>query len=154
MLRIAEYEDIPDILRMCLSFKEASPYSFLTTSEDRIRNTIRSLIEGDRTRQVVILAIEDGKTVGMVAGVAQEFLFSDEVVAGELVWWVDPEHRRGTTHGKDLHTAFEYWGKKIGARVSSMALLLKNDKLADKVETLYKRNGYTLAERAFFKDLK
>lgn len=148
MLHLAEHDDIPDITRMCLAFKAASPYAFLETSQDQVRQTILRLIEGDKNENVVVLAKEGNKTVGMVAGVAQPFLFSNERVAGELVWWVDPEHRK-STHGKELHAAFEFWAAKVGAAVVTMALL--EDKRADKITKLYERKGYTLAERAFLK---
>jgi hypothetical protein len=151
-LKIAEHEDIPDIFRMCLSFKEASPYSFLPTSESRIRQTIYDLIEGDRTRRIVILAQQDGRNVGMVAGVANEFLFSDALVSGELVWWVDEAYRKGMSHGRDLHQAFEFWSQKIGAHVVTMALLAGDN--AAKVAKLYERQGYRLGEQSFMKTLR
>jgi GNAT superfamily N-acetyltransferase len=88
--------------------------------------------------------------VGMVAGTAQEFLFSDDKIAGELVWWVDPEYRRGS-YGRDLHDAFEYWADKVGCKVITMALL--EDQKADKVARLYERKGYRQAERAFIKTI-
>jgi RimJ/RimL family protein N-acetyltransferase len=151
-LKIAEHEDIPDIFRMCLSFKEASPYSFLPTSDSRIRQTIYDLIEGDRSRRIVLLAVQDRQNVGMVAGIANEFLFSDDLVAGEIVWWLDKDFRRGTTHGRDLHTAFEYWAKNV-AKATAVSMALLENKDAPKIAKLYERNGYSLLERAFLKKM-
>lgn len=146
-LKLATLDDLPDVRRMCLLFKEASPYHFLETSIDRVDQTVETMITGDKSRNIVILSQDSGETVGMVAGIANEFLFSDEKVAAELVWWVDPLFRG--KHGKELHEAFEFWANKVGCSVITMALL--EDKNAERISKLYERKGYAQTERAFMK---
>lgn len=149
MLKIADLTDLPDLKRMALLFKVNSPYTDHLTDEDKVEETIKGLLSSDSKDAIVLLAIEDFKTVGMVAGIAREFIFSRERHATEIVWWVDVEHRKGP--GQKLQEAFVYWAQKVGCKYLHMTLLQNKD--APKLKKLYKQLGFKLMEQAWIKEI-
>lgn len=143
-LKLATPEDFPDILRMSKAFAEASPYKDFPMTEEKITELILTLLR-DKNKTLIVLYLQDGKPVGMIAGMSSEMIFSREIIASEVIWWVDPEFRGGR-RSLALKEAYEYWAKRIGAKYIQMANL--ND---DKIERYYQRTGYTLTEKAYLK---
>lgn len=148
-LKIADLEDLLEVKRMCLLFKEHSPYKTFLVEEDKLEETLKGLlIEGNQS-SIILLAVVNNKPVGMLICLSREFLFSREKHATELAWWVDPEHRDGP--GRALQEAFVYWAKKVDCKYLHMTLL--QDKEAPKMKKLYKRLGYRLMEQAWIKEI-
>lgn len=150
MLKVADLSDLSDIKRMALLFKANSPYADQVCDESKVEETLIGLIQGDKTSSLILVAIEDGKTVGMLACLAAEFIFSREKYATELLWWVDPEHRRGP--GKELQEAFTFWANKVGCKYINMSLLENKD--TSKMKRIYKKLGYKLMEQCWLKELR
>lgn len=145
MLRLADQNDLSDVLRMARRFHEESPYSGMSFSEDRLKDFF-SIYLSDPTKVIVILSEQDGRPRGMICGMADSPHFSDEKAATELAWWMDPEYRKS----KDsvlLMRAYEDWGRRIGASVTQMALLSSSPD----VSKLYEKSGYSLTERTYVK---
>jgi GNAT superfamily N-acetyltransferase len=149
MLKVADFTDIPELKRMALQFKANSPYSEHPVDEDKIEETLRGLISGDATKGIILVYVQDFKLVGMLACLATEFIFSKEKYATELVWWVDPEHRKGP--GKELQEAFVYWANKIGCKYINMSLLENKD--TKKLKNIYKKLGFKLMEQSWLKEI-
>lgn len=149
MLKIATIYDIPELVRMSLLFKKNSPYADFAVDEDKLAELLASLIGAGPTDGLILLSIQDNKPVGMLAGIAREFIFSREKHATEIAWWVDKEYRG--TSGKELQEAFAYWAKKIGCKYLHMTLLENKD--LDKMKKLYKKLGFAPLEQAWIKRL-
>lgn len=148
---IATEEYTADIERMCRNFKGVSPYSSLEIDQGRLDHVVQSFVNGDKTQQIAFLALTDeGVPIGIVAGIITQFLFSDAKIAGEMIWWVDVEHRN-TRAGIELHNAFEMWAKMAGCKIITMALLEDNN--FEKVDGLYRKFGYRPAERSYMKEI-
>ena len=86
----------------------------------------------------------DGKAVGVLAAIAEQNIFNRDYVAAELMWWVDPAHRKGKAAEK-LRQAYEYWAKHIGCKTCALVDLLGN------LDNYYKRKGYERREASYLK---
>jgi RimJ/RimL family protein N-acetyltransferase len=149
VLRLATNTDIPELVRMALLFKEHSPYKDYATDALKIEELIGSLIASPEA--IVILYNIDDKPVGMVIGLAREFIFSRDRHATELVWWVDPEFRDKEV-GQELQEAFVFWANRLGCKYLHMTLLENED--APKMRKMYKKHGFKLLEQAWVKEIK
>jgi len=150
-LKLATKADYTDIIRMYLDFAEASPHD-LEPDPEKVINLLDYMISKGPKEATVILATDDeGKVVGMLGAMAQETLYYKGRIGVEMFWWVDPSARKGTTHGKELLEAFEYWGGKVGCTKLQLSLLeTEQAKLLDRV---YTKKGYRLVERSYLKDM-
>lgn len=142
-LKLATAEDVGAVIEMALSFAKASPYKDLPMEREKIEELILSMMK-DHNKTIVVLYMHDGKPVGMIAGMSSEMMFSREIIASEVIWWVEPGFRSRKTLA--LKEAYEFWAKRIGAKYIQMANL--DDQ---KIERYYERTGYKLTERAYLK---
>ena len=151
-VRLAEDKDFKHIFLMLLKFINESPYKEAEVDPEEITEMINSFLESPKNQKVLLLAVnEEDKPVGLLAGFLIKHLFNKSKVASELSWWVEPEYRKSRI-GLELLSAFEYWGRKVGAKYISLAAL--DTSLMDKLARLYKARGYTVTEKAFVKEIK
>lgn len=146
-LKLATESDWPEVLRMSKAFHSFSPYQGIPFQETKVRKIFDRYLE-DPTKIIVILGIKDSQTVGVIVGVIDELYFSEVLTAGEIIWWVDPPERR-TRLSKNLFDAFEYWGRKMGAKFLSCVNTSDTTDLA----RFYVKNGYHLAESNYIKEI-
>lgn len=149
MLKLLEEHDIPRVVELGRNFFDASPYNSLTFSEQATENFLYACLARPENN-ICILAVEDEEVVGALVGSISNLPFSEDTVAAEIAWWVEPDYRKGTV-GRDLKEAYEYWAIKMGAKKISMALLSGDyEKLLDRY---YRSTGYVKAETAYVKDI-
>lgn len=142
-LKLATYEDLPEIVDMVMSFISLSPYKDFDHPREKVEEVVHSLLR-DKNKGIVVMYLVNDKPVGILGGVANEMVFSREIITAELFWWVDPAHRGRKSLA--LKEAFEYWSKRIGAKYIQMSGL--ND---PKTARYYERTGYKLTENAYLK---
>ncbi len=142
IIRKAKHEDIFDLLVLARGFSREAP-AMHKWDKDKTEAMLKMCIENDMT---TILVMEHGdEVVGGIVGVIQPLFMSHTVVASELAWFVDPDHRgRGALK---LVKAFEGWAKDGGADYVTMADIRG---IAD-LSKLYERLGYELTEAAYSK---
>lgn len=144
-LKIATEDDVPSILVMMEKFYKASPYSDVKYEEQGVLSTIFSIMS-DIVNSVIILALDDGVPVGVIAGTSCKSLFSFEKIAAELVWWVEDSHRN-TRAGYKLLEAFEYWAFNVIKATGLSMVYLENSNL----DRLYSKRGYSKMESSYMK---
>jgi len=138
-LKVATHEDFDVIHKMAMNFLNSSPYKDLG-NEDTIAVLIADILNSPQNERIIIFS-----EAGFIVGAAMPFLFGPHMLASEVAWWVEPDHR-GNGEGLNLLSAFEYWAKNIAnCKLISMSSLDKE------VEKYYKKNGYKLYERAYMK---
>lgn len=147
-LKIATKEDQDAIRQMVLDFALNSPYADIHIDVDKINEVISNILEEDNSRSIILLGCKDDQIVGMIIASTSEMLINRDIVAQELVYWIDPEHRGGRLAIQMLD-AFEYWAIKVGAKFIQMSLVATE--LAPKVSAIYKRKGYRPCETGFLK---
>ena len=93
----------------------------------------------DPNAGVCILAEEDDACHGIMVGFASKTYFSDELCAKEMVLYVRPAKRKGTTAMR-LVREFEHWAKEIGAAEIHVGVTADIDD--DKAIRFYNAMGY------------
>lgn len=140
-LKIAGWEDFRDVLDLAMEFSRQTPYG-VEPELDKIEELIGHYLNTG----LVLLLMGDGRPVGLLIGVVNEFLLTRDKMVSEIAWYVRPE---GRGHGHHLRKAFEYWAEHIQkARFIHMSSL---DTPA--VNRYYERKGYVATEKTFMKDL-
>lgn len=141
MIRAAVAADIPRLVEMGLRFLRESPYrSQLKENPEQMAKTAAMVLEKDGW-----LVFEcDGKVCGMIGWVLFPHFLSGEMIAGEVVWWVEPEHRG---QGPRLVREAEKKAKVQGA--ARMQMIAPNEEVA----RMYARMGYDFVESAHQKTL-
>lgn len=145
-LRLAEAKDYDEVIRMARAFHKASPYKDLSFDEEKCKQLFNTYMQGDKTRIVIILACSEAP-YGMILGYSDTTPFSFDRVAIELAWWVD-EDKRGSRESLLLFKAYEDWTRRVGAKITSMAMLDDVTNLA----AFYGKQGYRPAERHYIKE--
>lgn len=152
MIKIATLEDLDVLQDMCERFHLESPYSFLQVNNLKVRESISSVLNQEKTQGIVLLGYNlKEEPLGMVAGLRIEPLFSREPIASELVWYIKPEFR-GSRESLRLLQAFEYWARHV-AKVKMIQLACLSSLNPEKVGKLYNRMGYVKHEEAYIKEL-
>src|SRR5476651_1377594 len=89
-IRLATVEDIPQMVAMGVKFNNQSSYSrHLKVDEEKIAAIGKQLIEGEG----LLVSENQEKITGMIGYIVYRHFMSDEIIAGEVFWWVEPEHR-------------------------------------------------------------
>lgn len=141
MLRIANYKDFDGLKRMALSFFYASPYSTLGIDDTRVEELVHAFLVSPRSEKIVFV-YEDNGLHAMLAGAKDRNLFNNHRMAGELVWWIDPEYRKGGL-ADQMRKAFEYWANDC--QLVTLVDVMGN------LDTYYKRKGYERRETTYAK---
>lgn len=66
-------------------------------------------------RWCLFVAEENDKIIGVFAGFANEHFFGNDLVSGDLILYVDPQHRGGTAAPR-LIQAYEKWARSVGVK--------------------------------------
>lgn len=96
MIRHATRHDIPSILEMLRHYRDNTPLDFLRDADDAqyVTAMLLELIAG---KGVILLAEQDGKTIGMMIAAVMPNIWSPKHhVLTEFAYWVEPEYRGGT----------------------------------------------------------
>jgi GNAT superfamily N-acetyltransferase len=141
MIRIATEEDFELVREFALKFLDSLPYRTIV-DEDKVDEIVKTFLKSDRTERVVLMYGD----IGMLAGSVTPFIFGNVIMASEIGWWIEPEHR-GKAAGRELLKAFEYWAKQVGCSAITMV------SLDERLGKFYEKNGYKLYERAYVKEI-
>ena len=141
MIRIAGLSDIDQVTEMAMKFATTTNYADFVV-ESKVKEVVKSMLEKNIMEAIVL--INDG--VGLIAGTVIPFTYGHALMATEVAWWVDPEHRK-TKAGIELLEAFEHWAKTVGCKLITMSCL------DNKIAKYYTKKGYHLTERAYMKEI-
>lgn len=97
---------------------------------------------------VIFIAEENGVALGTLGGFAHPELYSGQIVAEEMFWFVASE-KRGV--GVALYRAFERWAAEQGAASIQMVHLM--DSMPEKLGAFYRRLGFGPVEMRYSKRL-
>ena len=96
--------------------------------------------------QTALVAEEEGKIVGVIAGMIGQSMVSTDPVMQELIFFVTPS-KRG--HGTELLGAFENMARQMGCKHVLMVFMGNLHRKA--MERFYTRSGYAFLEAQFIK---
>ena len=151
MIRMATIEDIPNIVQCMRRFYDGSDYvkTGLNFDVDSVTRFCSSIISNDNA--CLIISEKNGSVVGFITGVVSPWsLDNSQILASELGWWIDLDHRGGTDSVR-LLKEYEKWAANKGASRCMMAHL-ENDR-STRMERFYEKVGYHKAESHYMKGL-
>jgi RimJ/RimL family protein N-acetyltransferase len=137
MIRDAQYTDLDRIVEMGRRFRKDTSYDkHLTDNPQRMMELAEKLI----SNQTLIVSEREGELIGMLGFVVYPHFISGEIMAGEIFWWVEPEHRG---EGIRLLREMEKRARLAGAK--NMQMIAPNQKVAH----FYERMGYEFVEETY-----
>jgi GNAT superfamily N-acetyltransferase len=111
IIKKATIDDLPVIIEMAKAFHRESDARKYTLTDERIKELTTLII----STGLGILAVKDGEAIGMMGAMLQKNVFFDEVMAGDYLIYVKPEHR-GTEAAQLMVDYYIHWAKTYGAR--------------------------------------
>lgn len=136
-VRSATDADIPRLVEMGRRFRAESTYSkYLADNPQRMAELGRQLLAKDG----LLCAERDGSIVGMLGFILHDHFISGERVAGEVFWWMEPEHR-----GDGLKLLDETKRRARAAGAKYMHMIAPSER----VTRLYKHLRYAFVESTF-----
>lgn len=143
MVRRAVKNDIARIVDMGARFIRETGYSGqLPENRSKMADLVNRLIEDPNG--LVLVATDPSGLIGMLGAIAFKHPMSDELVASEMFWWIEPETRGSGV--KLLRTA-ENWASQLGARRFIMIAP------TERVGQFYERVGYERVETSYQRKL-
>jgi GNAT superfamily N-acetyltransferase len=143
MIRKATKDDTLQLFVLCKEFSKEAPPEYKMDPK-KVQRVIEASFETPAME--IFVAEEDNEIVGFLVAFLSVTMFSDDIVASELAWFVSKEHRNARTAFK-LLDSLEDWGKAMGAKSIVMADIQGLQSLSP----LYKRRGYSMAEVTYRK---
>lgn len=146
-LRHATLDDIDYILSASKKEFEESPYLGFGVDDSKARKLLEKLIVEGQQKGIVLLSVEEGNPVGVLAAYAFEPLFSSNKIAIECLWFLEEPYRNSRRAG-DMIQAYEYWAKAVGCSHVQYGLLSTSP---PSMERMYSKIGALETERIFMK---
>lgn len=141
MIRTAKREDLPRIVEMGQHFRSEPHYErYLKDDPDCMNRLAIKLID----EQTLLVSEANGRITGMLGFIVYPHFISGEKTVGEVVWWVEPEHRG---QGIRLLIEMENRARVVGAK--HLQMIAPNSAVAH----VYIRRGYEFVESTFQRNL-
>lgn len=148
MIREANTSDIPRIVELGTRSLKDGPYKDIC--KDNPEQSARfALAVIDKMGKVLVYEV-DGEIHGLLGFIISPHYFSAELVASEVMWYVEQEHRvavNGYFPAFDLLKAAEKLASELGAVKMAFTAPTKE------VGTMYERFGYRPIEVGYLKEL-
>lgn len=144
LIRQATNGDVPRIVELGMRDFEEGPYkNLINANSEYAIKTVLAVIHGGGK---ILLCEDQEKVSGLFAFLIMPHPFSGEIVATQLIFYVEPEARKGGTGIKLLWEA-ERVAKELGAKKFQCTAP------SEEVGAIYRRFGYHQIEVAFLKEL-
>ena len=143
-IRVATVEDLPAVLEMGHHFYAQTDYHKWVREDPKFFASMCSMLfEQGR----IFVADRGGELVGFLAALVFVHPFMNQKMVTEIMWWVEPAHRGGTSAIRLLR-ATEAWGRECGAEAIQMGAWI-----GAHLDPLYERMGFEARETMFQKAL-
>ncbi len=147
-IRKVTEQDILDLSILSKQFaKEAKQNGYnLSFKQDKFIDSFLAVV--NNPDYYYLVAEVDGEAVGFFLGAIYRPMFSEDIIAAEMFWWIDKDNR-GRKIAIQMLSSFEVWAKEAGATQVNVSDLqgVKN------LGKLSERLGYTKSEVTYRKDL-
>ena len=143
-IREALNEDVSRIVEMGSRSLVEGPYREHLADRPDITAALAKKLLMETERAEILVAESESKLIGLFAFIVFSHYYSGESVAGEMIWYVEPEARKGSNAALELLWAAEAKARSLGAK--KMQLTAPTDEIA----AMYaKLRGYHKVETAF-----
>jgi len=148
-IRDATQEDVLDTVLAVKQFCKEIPHPAWTKfNSNKVNNLVNQLVESENG--FVKIVENEGEIVGALIAVVSELPINDIWFSQELMFWIDPEHRKGRTAIKLIDDYVE-WSECRGCSFSRLSDL--DNVLKTRAGTLFKRKGFKPTEIAYVKEI-
>lgn len=144
-VREATLKDLKDIMVLGKEFAEEAPNQY-EWEEAKVHQVLHNLIE-DPNGCILVLEV-DNKIVGAILFSVNQMLFTSELIAAELAWFVNKEYR-GKASSTKLIKEYERMCKEVGIT----KVLMSDITGLQELNTLYTKLGYAKVETTYIKEL-
>jgi GNAT superfamily N-acetyltransferase len=149
-IRRATIGDLATLVEMGRAMQQESPrFSRFDFDDGKVQQLITMLIDLDGPGCALVATVDE-TIVGMLGGILVEHFFGHDTYATDLVVFVYPAHRGGTTVVR-LVKVFEEWARSRGALECCMGV--STELASTRVSALYRALGYRMAGYSHLKDL-
>lgn len=145
MIRIATIEDLPKLGNIAKEFYSSSEHLDDFNIEIFASNWENFIESGVG---IIFLLINNGDIIGVLGGIKYPDVNSNQLIATELFWYVEKEHRG---QGGKLLKEFEEWAKLEGCK--KIIMVHMTDFMPDKLSVIYRRKGYKKMEVHYVKEV-
>lgn len=115
IIRHAVQEDVPIIFALAKKMYEESAYNEVCSFDDKKSLALIQSALDNPDYYFLRVAEKDGAIIGMYGGFVTDYYFSNDLMAADLLLYVDPNKRGGLAAVK-LIQAFEDWAFAKGAK--------------------------------------
>lgn len=149
-VRRATLSDLATLVEMGRAMQQESPrYARFDFDDGKVQQLIATLIDLDGPGCALVATVDE-TIVGMLGGILVEHFFGRDTYAADLVVYVYPAHRGGTTVVR-LVKAFEDWARSKGALECCVGV--STEIASTRVSALYRALGYRMAGYSHLKDI-
>lgn len=141
-IREATEADVPALVTLGMAFLRESVYAAHVGENPAQAEKVAQYLLAHPDGAVLVAEV-DGTVIGMIGLMVVPHLFSGELTAGEVFYYINPDHRGSA--GLRLLKAAEQWAKDAGAVAIQMIAPTA------RVCVLYERLGYTAIETNYTK---
>jgi len=148
MIRVAQDIDIPEIVRLGSQSLLNGPYKGMI--KDRPEQSATLAFEVIKNSKGVVLLYENetGKVAGLLGFIIFPHYFTGEQTASEIMWYVEPEERKG---GGGIQLLWE--AEKVARQMGATRMGFTAPLPTPEVSKLYERFGYKAIETSYMKEL-
>ena len=147
-LRLANLRDLDQIVSLMVAFVNEEMNQPETPDEEVIRENATSLISKDIKESLVLVYETEEGLQGIISALVIPSIFSKLKQSLELCFYIKPDYRSFKLY-KEMISLYEQWAEEVaGVELVTLALL------DPRVESLYKRRGYTFSESSFKRKVK
>jgi GNAT superfamily N-acetyltransferase len=146
LIRAATPSDVPRIVQLGSRSLQDGPYAgMLKDTPERSAEYALQVINGANGK-VLLYENEEGKVSGLLGFIIFPHYFTQELTATEIIWYVEPEQRKG---GGAMHLLWEAEkeAKSMGAK--RMGFTAPTSEIGN----IYERFGYKAIETTYQKEL-
>lgn len=144
LIRQATEADIPRIVELGSQSLADGPYAgIIRDVPEQTRKLAAQIIDSG---SILLYQDDSGKTVGLFGYIVYPQVFTGESTANEIMWYVEPEARKGGAGLKLL------WEAEKEAKAKG-AVYMGVTSPTDDVSALYSRFGYKQLEVSFMRKL-
>ncbi len=144
---IAKEADISNIIILGQRMHAETVYEWIRFDEDIFRKHITDFLKNSSNQRIFVHR-KNGQVQGFLFGRVSQYFFSDQKIATEELFFVNPDERSFHVARKLLN-AYEEWGKKLGA--VECCLAVSSGRKISRIAKLYERVGYSAVGGVFKK---
>ena len=140
-IRKATDADIPAVIEMGRAFHQESDYlREMSFNEAKARALIPVVIKTG----LGIVAVDDEKVIGMMGGILETHIFSDELMSGEYLIYVRPEYR-GTEAAARLVCVYINWALEHGVKPQNIGVGVNAGIRTEETVQFYRNLGFRVS---------